>query len=111
MNVAARLCVAILVLAVTGAFVPRAHPQSNGGVRFTDVTAVAGVALPGLTTESVAWGDFDNDGDDRFTDVTVAAGVGSIAFSVGAAFGDLDNDIDGRRALSDPGLPPTIPAP
>jgi hypothetical protein len=113
MNVAARLRVPFLVLVVTGAFVLPAYPQASGAIRFTDVTGVAGVALPGLTTESAAWGDYDNDGDedlyltndgpnrlfrndgnDRFTDVTVAAGVGSPAFSVGAAFGDLDNDGD-----------------
>jgi len=87
--------------------------QTGGGLRFTDVTGVAGVGLEGLTTESVAWGDYDNDGDedlyltndgpnrlfrndgnDRFTDVTATARVGSAAFSVGAAFGDLDNDGD-----------------
>ncbi len=80
---------------------------------FTDVTATAGVALPGDLTESVAWGDYDNDGDqdlyltvnganrlfrndggDNFTDVTAVAGVGNALFSVGCAFGDLDNDGD-----------------
>lgn len=80
---------------------------------FTDVSATAGVGLPGELTESVAWGDYDNDGDqdlyltvngpnrlfrndggDTFTDVTVVAGVGHAGFSVGCAFGDLDNDGD-----------------
>lgn len=80
---------------------------------FTDVTAEAGIALTGRLTESVAWGDYDDDGDEdlyltvdgpnhlfrndgggRFTDVTDAARVGNDAFSVGTAFGDLDNDGD-----------------
>jgi len=113
MNVAAMLRVSSVTLVGNGVLVMPAQSQPSATIRFTDVTAVAGVALPGLTTESVAWGDYDNDGDedlyltndgpnrlfrndgnDRFTDVTVAAGVGSIAFSVGAAFGDLDNDGD-----------------
>jgi len=86
-----------------------AHAQ----VVFTDITEQAGVALTAWLTESVAWGDYDNDGDEdlyltvdgpnhlfrndgggRFTDVTEAAGVGNQGFSVGTAFGDLDNDGD-----------------
>jgi hypothetical protein len=86
-----------------------AHAQ----VSFTDITEEAGVALTEYLTESVAWGDYDNDGDEdlyltvdgpnhlfrndgggRFTDVTEAAGVGNQGFSVGTAFGDLDNDGD-----------------
>jgi len=80
---------------------------------FTDITEEAGVALTDWLTESVAWGDYDNDGDEdlyltvdgpnhlyrndgggRFTDVTETAGVGNQGFSVGTAFGDLDNDGD-----------------
>ena len=76
---------------------------------FTDVTAEAGVAL----TESVAWGDIDGDGDQglyltnqganklfrnesggAFTEIAAVAGVDHAGFSVGAAFGDLDNDGD-----------------
>jgi len=87
--------------------------QEAGELRFTDVTEIAGVGLPGALTESVAWGDYDGDGDedlyltndgpnrlfrndggDRFADVTAAAGVGNPGFSVGAAFGDLDDDGD-----------------
>ena len=102
----------LLVAILTGAATV-GRTQTSGAIRFTDVTGVAGVALEGLTTESVAWGDYDNDGDedlyltndgpnrlfrndgdDRFTDVTLSTGVGSPAFSVGAAFGDLDNDGD-----------------
>jgi len=82
-------------------------------VVFTDVTEDAGIALSDWLTESVAWGDYDNDGDEdlyltvdgpnhlfrndgggRFTDVTDTAGVGNQGFSVGTAFGDLDNDGD-----------------
>ncbi len=87
--------------------------QAGAGLVFTDVTAAAGVALPGTLNESVAWGDFDGDGDQdlyltnngpnklfrndgggNFTEVAAAAGVAHSGFSVGAAFGDLDNDGD-----------------
>ena len=87
--------------------------SARAQVIFTDVTEEAGIALEGSLTESVAWGDYDNDGDEdlyltadgpnhlfrndgggRFTDVTQAAGVGNGGFSVGTAFGDLDNDGD-----------------
>lgn len=80
---------------------------------FTDVTDSAGVASTGLLTESLAWGDFDGDGDEDlyltnlgvnnlyrndgggvFTDVAAIAGVDNGLWSVGAAFGDLDNDGD-----------------
>ncbi len=80
---------------------------------FTDISAQSGIDFDGLLTESVAWGDFDNDGDEdlyltnngpnrlfrnegggSFTDVTATAGVGHPGFSVGTAFGDLDNDGD-----------------
>jgi hypothetical protein len=113
MNIRAILRLTSLTLAVTLGFETSAQTQTSSGIRFTDVTGIAGVALPGLTTESAAWGDYDNDGDedlyltndgpnrlfrndgeDRFTDVTSDAGVGNTAFSVGAAFGDLDNDGD-----------------
>ena len=100
--------IAIAVLAAV-CMPPSAHAQ----VVFTDVTGEAGIALTDWLTESVAWGDDDNDGDEdlyltvdgpnhlyrndgggRFTDVTDAAGVGNQGFSVGSAFGDLDNDGD-----------------
>jgi hypothetical protein len=82
-------------------------------VVFTDITEQAGVALTEVLIESVAWGDYDNDGDEdlyltgdgrnrlfrndgggEFTDVTDTARVGNSRFSVGTAFGDLDNDGD-----------------
>ena len=87
--------------------------SAGAEVVFTDITDQAGIALISLLTESVAWGDYDNDGDEdlyltsdgpnhlfrndgegRFTDVTDVAGVGHAGFSVGTAFGDLDNDGD-----------------
>ena len=80
---------------------------------FTDVTATAGIAFNSEKIESLAWGDYDNDGDedlflsidgvnklmrndgnDFFTDVSAAAGFTATAFSTGCAFGDLDNDGD-----------------
>ena len=113
MNVTSILRLSSLTLAATVGLVSQVRPQTSGAIRFTDVTGVAGVALPGFTTESVAWGDYDNDGDEdlyltndgpnrlfrnegegRFTDVTGVAGVGNPAFGVGTAFGDLDNDGD-----------------
>jgi hypothetical protein len=82
-------------------------------VVFTEVTDEAGIALSEWLTESLAWGDYDGDGDEdlyltvdgpnrlfrnegggRFTDVTEEAGVGNSGFGVGTAFGDLDNDGD-----------------
>ncbi len=81
---------------------------------FADITLSADVGLANVLTESLAWGDYDNDGDEdlyltnngvanalfrndgggAFTDVTAGAGVGDVDWGVGAAFGDLDNDGD-----------------
>lgn len=80
---------------------------------FTDVTVTAGIAFNSEKIESLAWGDYDNDGDedlflsidgvnklmrndgnDIFIDVSTAAGFTATAFSTGCAFGDLDNDGD-----------------
>ncbi|MEN8174761.1 MAG: CRTAC1 family protein [Pseudomonadota bacterium] len=87
--------------------------QAPAVITFTDITDQAGIALTGLLVESLAFGDFDDDGDadlyltgnggnrlfrndgnGEFTDITDAAGVGDSAFGVGAAFADLDNDGD-----------------
>jgi enediyne biosynthesis protein E4 len=87
--------------------------QLQSQIVFTDVTATAGLALNTEKIESLAWGDYDNDGDqdlflsidgvnklmrndgsDVFTDVSAAAGFTATAFSTGCAFGDLDNDGD-----------------
>lgn len=82
-------------------------------IAFTDVTATAGVAFNAEAVESLAWGDYDNDGDedlflsinglnklmrndgnDIFTDVSIAVGLTHSSISTGCAFGDLDNDGD-----------------
>ena len=82
-------------------------------ITFTEVGEEMGIILPPQTlTESLAWGDYDADGDqdlflsvngpdvlfrndgDHFTDVTAATGIGNDGFSVGTAWGDLDNDGD-----------------
>ena len=83
---------------------------SDGGRRFTDVTATAGVGGQGWGM-GCAVADFDNDGDvdlyvtywgenilyrndgeGSFTDVTSEAGVGDEGWGASAAFGDLDAD-------------------
>ena len=87
--------------------------QLQSQIVFTDVTATAGVEFNADIVESLAWGDYDNDGDedlflttnglnrlmrndgnDVFTDVTIAAGLSDTTHSTGCAFGDLDNDGD-----------------
>ena len=101
--VAGALCTMLISVALGG----------ETKIIFTDMSKDAGVTLPDTLTESLAWGDYDNDGDEDlyltsngpnnlfrndgngiFTDVTDEAGVGNDLFSVGSAFGDLDNDGD-----------------
>ena len=84
-------------------------------LRFTDVTAVAGIAAPGYGM-GVAAGDFDNDGwidlyltrfgpnrllrnrgDGTFEDVTERSSTGDPAWGVPASF--VDYDRDGRLDL------------
>ena len=103
----------LALCAVAGGVLSLAQVASGQTLLFTDVTATAGVGQPGVLNESLAWGDYDDDGDqdlyltnnganklfrndgnDVFTDVTDIAGVGNAGFSVGTAFGDLDNDGD-----------------
>lgn len=87
--------------------------RNNGNLRFTDVTAEAGVREGGLTL-GVAWGDYDDDGDqdlyvandfgrnallqnngnETFSDVSAATGTLDFGFGMSAAFGDIDNDGD-----------------
>ena len=89
------------------------YAGTSSGLIFTDITDQAGIAMPDELTESVAWVDYDNDGDpdiyltnegkDRlfrkdgggnFTDVSVLAGVDKQQWSDAVAFGDFDNDGD-----------------
>lgn len=86
--------------------------QPDGVLRFTDVTATAGLGHAGYA-QGVATGDYDNDGhtdlyvtafgsnvlyhnqgDGRFIDVTDAAGVDDPRWSTSAAFLDYDRDGD-----------------
>ncbi len=87
--------------------------RNNGDGTFTDMAAAAGVGQV-TASMSAVFGDYDNDGyldlyvanagganilyrnngDGIFTDVTALAGVGDERPSLGAAFGDYDNDGD-----------------
>ncbi len=90
-----------------------ANSAYAGGPVFSNIAPSAGIEVADLLTESLAWGDYDNDGDEDlyltndgannlfrndgggvFTDVTDITLTGSTAWGVGAAFGDLDNDGD-----------------
>ena len=85
----------------------------NSLLRFTNVAPALGLEQTSQLVESVAWGDYDNDGDEdlyltgpgpntlhrnegngTFTDVSGPTGTAHPGFSVGTAFGDLDNDGD-----------------
>lgn len=84
--------------------------RNDGGMKFTDVTAEAGVAGAGYSMGAAA-ADYDNDGhvdllvlgvfrnilyrnlgNGRFEDVTARAGIHSDRWSVAAAWFDYDND-------------------
>jgi len=84
----------------------------GGELRFTDVTAAAGLGY-GHYGQGVATGDYDNDGytdlyvtgfgpnvlyhnegDGRFTDVSATAGIDEPRWSTSAAFLDYDRDGD-----------------
>ena len=84
--------------------------RNDGDMRFTDVTAAAGVAGVGYAMGAAA-GDYDNDGhvdlfvagvrrnqllrnrgDGRFEDVTARAGIASGDWAVAAGWLDYDND-------------------
>ncbi len=84
--------------------------RNDGGMKFTDVTAEAGLAGEGYAM-GVAAADFDNDGNvdlfvagvgrsflyrnlgtGRFEDVTVKAGIRDDDWAVAAGWFDLDND-------------------
>ena len=86
--------------------------RNRGGGRFEDVTAAAGVAVPGKVSVSASFADVDNDGDrdlfvttvregnhlflndghGRFRDVTEAAGLVYRGHSSSAVFFDYDRD-------------------
>lgn len=97
------------------------HPNSllrnDGGLRFTDVTFEVGLGEKWCPTKTAAWADFDNDGlldlylgnetsesvsapcqlfrqqpDGTFVDVAEQAGVADLVFSMGAAWGDYNDD-------------------
>jgi len=111
-NVGERICRVLLAAALFLSLGTRAAEAATDLI-FTDITSLAGVALPNTLNESLAWGDIDGDGDQDlyltnnganklfrnegggvFTEIAAAAGVDHAGFSVGAAFGDLDNDGD-----------------
>ncbi|MBA3353699.1 MAG: CRTAC1 family protein [Blastocatellia bacterium] len=88
--------------------------KNNGDGTFTNVSEQAGI-LPLINGRTLAWGDYDNDGDldlyiargtdvgfkqtlyqnngnGVFTEVTDQAGLGAISNNRAAAWGDFDND-------------------
>jgi hypothetical protein len=87
--------------------------HNDGALRFTDVTAKAGVREGGLTL-GVAWGDYDEDGDQdlyvvndfgrktlfrnngdgRFSDVSMDTNTLDPGYGMSSTFGDIDNDGD-----------------
>jgi hypothetical protein len=95
-----------------GAAVPTHHLYRNdGGLRFTDVTAEAGLASDRSWGFGAAVGDYDNDGDPdlyltawgphrlfrnegngSFSEVAAEAGVAGGGWGAGAAFFDYDGD-------------------
>ncbi len=92
--------------------------QSGGGLRFTDVTASAGVALTERMCVGACFSDADDDGDQdlfitttrggnaffrndgapggavKFTDITEASGLALVAHSETPCFFDADGDGD-----------------
>ena len=83
--------------------------RNDGGMRFTDVSEIAGCARADWV-QAIATGDYDNDGDTdlylgcfgddvllrndggRFVDATALCGLGNPGWCSGAAFGDVNND-------------------
>jgi enediyne biosynthesis protein E4 len=86
--------------------------KNLGGGKFQDITASAGVAVPGKVSVSASFADIDNDGDadlyvttvrggnmlfendgrGHFKDISAAAGVGYVGHSSAAVFFDYDKD-------------------
>jgi enediyne biosynthesis protein E4 len=86
--------------------------KNLGGGKFEDITASAGVGVPGKVSVSASFADIDNDGDadlyvttvrggnmmfendghGRFRDITAAAGLSYSGHSSAAVFFDYDRD-------------------
>jgi hypothetical protein len=86
--------------------------RNLGGGRFENITASAGVAVPGKVSVSASFADIDNDGDPdlyvttvrggnmlfendghgRFRDISAASGLDYVGHSSGAVFFDYDRD-------------------
>ncbi len=86
--------------------------RNVGGGRFQDITASAGVAVPGRISVAASFADIDNDGDadlyvttvrggnmlfandgqGRFRDISAASGLNYVGHSSGAVFFDYDRD-------------------
>lgn len=86
--------------------------KNLGGGKFKNITAEAGVGLPGRVSVGASFADIDNDGDQdlfvttvrggnvlfendghgHFTDITKQAGLDLSAHSSGAVFFDFDGD-------------------
>ncbi len=103
----------VLVLAAAST---SASASPAGELRFEDVARILGIDFPAMAAESVAFGDYDGDGDQdlyvtadgpnrllrndtaggivAFTDVTSVTGTEAPTWSTGTGFADLDNDGD-----------------
>jgi enediyne biosynthesis protein E4 len=86
--------------------------RNLGGGKFENITAAAGVAVPGKVSVSASFADIDNDGDcdlyvttvrggnvlfendghGHFKDISTAAGVNYVGHSSSAVFFDYDHD-------------------
>jgi enediyne biosynthesis protein E4 len=86
--------------------------KNLGGGKFKNITAEAGVAVPGRVSVGASFADIDNDGDEdlfvttvrggnvlfendghgHFKDISKEAGVDLVAHSSGAVFFDYDHD-------------------
>ncbi len=86
--------------------------KNLGGGKFKDITAEAGIALPGLVSVGAAFADIDNDGAQdlvittvrggvhlfhndghgHFADITGSSGINVVAHPAGAMFFDYDRD-------------------
>ncbi len=86
--------------------------KNLGGGKFQDITASAGVAVPGKVSVSASFADIDNDGDPdlyvttvrggnvmfendghgHFKDITASAGLNYVGHSSSAVFFDYDHD-------------------